>query len=449
MATRLANSCSQSLNVLAGFIGPPLVVLPLSSVVGHQRSAVDHLSACSRRFVSRLGTSVQLSVDENKHTFSLIQRHSQCPPPPRHVPDPYHSIVNAIPLVAENVSLPDAPPRANLLDILPPHLAKLYASPAEVTVDSCLPRRFRAVPFSTDHADYVKLILRLADLEMITFMSSPKVVNGCFGTPKKDGKIRFVVDARPANFFFTEPPDVSLPTPDVLCALAVPPGERLFIAKADLSAFYHQLRTPAWMWEFFGLPPVHAKEVGLEAVWGDTIIFPCLTTLPMGWTHAVSLAQAGHIHVVESARIMPPRSLIGPLENGLSTSSPRYSIYIDDTVFAGPCPKILQIFLDSYVALMESLCLPVSLKKTVRPSRSVEAIGILFHNETAGMDPRKLIALCQLTSALLAAPVVHIRTLRSVVGKWNWAILARRPAFAVFQSVYVFMQRFPDFRSVS
>ena len=76
MATRLANSCSQSLNVLAGFIGPPLVVLPLSSVVGHQRSAVDHLSACPRRFVSRLGTSVHLSVDENKCTFSLIQRHS-------------------------------------------------------------------------------------------------------------------------------------------------------------------------------------------------------------------------------------------------------------------------------------------------------------------------------------------------------------------------------------
>ena len=51
-----------------------------------------------------------------------------------------------------------------------------------------------------------------------------------------------------------------------MCALSVYEGALLFVAKGDLSAFYRQLHTPQWMWDYISLPPVQAVEVGLEAV---------------------------------------------------------------------------------------------------------------------------------------------------------------------------------------
>ena len=42
LATRLANSSSQSLNVLAGYMDPPLV-RPPASISGHQKATIEHL----------------------------------------------------------------------------------------------------------------------------------------------------------------------------------------------------------------------------------------------------------------------------------------------------------------------------------------------------------------------------------------------------------------------
>ena len=61
----------------------------------------------------------------------------------------------------------------------------------------------------------------------------------------------------------------------------------------------------------------------------DTNVFPCCTTLPMGWSHSAFLAQRAHEHLVAT------RTLLGKGEP-LSFSSDkridriRYFIYIDD-----------------------------------------------------------------------------------------------------------------------
>ena len=447
-ATRLANSCVQSLNALAGHSRPP-VVKPLSSLTGHHKSTWDHLLKSSKRYVDCLGNQLPMSDDESSYVFQTPE-HSCQHQSVSASPSTYsHSSSNAIPLIADNVALPNSPPKAHLLDILPPHLAKLYSSPDGVVTDTCLPRRYPTIPFSTPPSEYIKLVLRLMKLEMVNFTQRPRVINGLFGTPKSEGRIRLVVDARPANHFFSRPPPVHLPTPDVLCSLSVPLGEKLYVAKADLTAFYHQLRTPRWMWPFFALPPVRASDVGLQSTWGDVMIYPCLTILPMGWSHAVSLTQSGHLHVVQSSGVFDPRAFIGPPENGLCTSVPRVGLYIDDTMLFGPNPRVLAKLLDRYVTLMESINLPVARSKLVSPDRSVEAIGYLFHRESAGVSPLKLDALCRSTRDLLAQPEVCLRDFESIIGKWNWALLARRPVFAVFQSVYVLADRFRDSPGIS
>ena len=61
-------------------------------------------------------------------------------------------------------------------------------------------------------------------------------------------------------------------------------------------------------------------------------------------------------------------------------------------------------------------------------------------DHTVGVAPAKLSSLVSATEALLQRGESTGRELRSLVGKWSWAFLARRPAFAVFSAVYRFME---------
>ena len=87
---------------------------------------------------------------------------------------------------------------------------------------------------------------------------------------------------------------MSLPGPDLLARLRVQRGATVLVGKDDLDNFYHRLRLPRWMWKHFAMDPVRAGDVGRAEEFGgaDVLIYPCCTTLPMGWSHAVFLAQA-------------------------------------------------------------------------------------------------------------------------------------------------------------
>ena len=62
------------------------------------------------------------------------------------------------------------------------------------------------------------------------------------------------------------------------------------------------------MWPFFALPCVLAEEVDLQDIYGvGTAIFPCIKTLPMGFSHAVFLAQAAHEHILDTRTSFPVR----------------------------------------------------------------------------------------------------------------------------------------------
>lgn len=102
--------------------------------------------------------------------------------------------------------------------------------------------------------DYILLIKRLYALDMVSFTVRPKVVGGCFGSPKSDGSIRFLFDGRRTNAIWVPSPDVELPSPDLLAKLEAPPGEKIFVCKSDLDNFYHRLRLPEWMRPYFALP---------------------------------------------------------------------------------------------------------------------------------------------------------------------------------------------------
>ena len=144
---------------------------------------------------------------------------------------------------------------------------------------------------------------------MLSMTDSPRCINGLFGVPKGDDTTRFILDARPANCYFVRPPKVKLPSPSHLAALRIPHHNPLFVAKLDLSNFYHQLALPEWIRTYFALPAITADELGSmelldlpagvrEAMLAGQPVYPCCATLPMGFSHSVFIAQAVHENIL-------------------------------------------------------------------------------------------------------------------------------------------------------
>ncbi len=67
-------------------------------------------------------------------------------------------------------------------------------------------------------------------------------------------------------------------------------------AKSDLSDAYFHWRLPEWMWEYLGLPPVHASELGPDYVkrFGSVMLYPRFVRLAMGLAHSVRIMQLIH-----------------------------------------------------------------------------------------------------------------------------------------------------------
>jgi hypothetical protein len=294
-------------------------------------------------------------------------------------------------------------------------------------------------------ADYVGLLGRLRDLGMVDYTTTPKVVNGAFATPKDEGRQRLVIDARPANAAFAASAQVVLPAPDLLARLEVPEGGLLYAAKVDLDNYYHRLRMPSWMWPFFALPAVRAEDVGMELVFGvGTKIFPCCTTLPMGWSHSVFLAQAVHEHQATGQGGLVAADQL--TRNGdFRVNRPRWFIYIDDLILVGlhqHVPKLRGIQ-DTYVGAMGVIGLPHKPSKLVRPScDGVVCIGVEVHgrNGTVGVAPASLATLSARTAAMVRGGLCRGRFMAELVGCWSWAFQARRCAYSVFSAVYRFSE---------
>ena len=221
-AVSLANRASSALNSLHGAAPPPPLppqtrnfLFDSSSshlgLPGSTLRAVAHVQSCARRFVAL--THPGLLCDDKSSLPSVAFSAA------------YAFASDAVPLVASRVALPSMPGTCELLDVLPPELALVYSTPnpelfrplSEVVQTPC--------SFAVESpSEYLALVLRLRDLTMVSFTTTPKIVNGCFATEKSDGLLRFLFDGRPTNALWIPSPKVRLPGPDLLARLEVPEG---------------------------------------------------------------------------------------------------------------------------------------------------------------------------------------------------------------------------------
>jgi hypothetical protein len=442
--TDLANHSRSALNELSfSFVKVKGTMSKLASshVTSSQTRLLAHVYTSASRYLCRRTSGIDQS--SLHYNISLNPQESLAT-------QGYSKTISAVPIFADRISLPSEAGQVDMLTYLPHQWLNYYSNesnclrPTQDMVqfnDNPLPKpKFMGI-----RSEYIKLLDLLYGNTMISYTTQqPLVVNGLFGTPKGD-KIRLIIDGRPSNRVFADPPHVELSGPDRLSRLTVSSTKvPLYVAKCDLSDFFYRFRTPLWMHKYFGMPSIMSQEVPhLLSLHGPGVrIWPQLTVLAMGWSHSVFITQMIHEHILDTRTSLVSANRINSI-NDLHINRMRHLVYIDDLIILSHDKDEVNQAQQQYVNQVNSINLPVKPSKVSPPSATgVECLGVDINGTdyTVGVSPDKLHKLCIDTRQLLINGKATGRYLAQIVGRWTWAMLVCRPALACFNSVYRFIQ---------
>ena len=367
----------------------------------------------------------------------------------------YASHTTAVPILAHRIGLPEQLQAVPLLRVLPPAVAAQYATAASgaslfrpIDQVALLDSEHPLSPprIAGTRPEYVELIGRMHALGMVAFTTTPRCINGVFAVEKDTDSDRLIIDARPANRLFIDSPTVHLCDPSYLVQLCVPQGTRMVTGKSDLSNFYHHLQLPSWLRDYFALLPLTDEELsslGLEAqrVGGH---YPCCTTLPMGFSHAVYLAQQAHLHVLSTCPALRPGDHIIHLSSPvLSSDRVVYGVVIDDFFLFGTDVGLTTRVFEQVLSAYADAGFVVKPSKVVRPTlKAVKVIGFDIGGPTSEvcLPGDSMLALLRDTLAVLRRGAITGLAMASLIGRWTWTLLLRRPSLAVLQRVYRFIE---------
>lgn len=368
----------------------------------------------------------------------------------------YSSHTTSVPLIARRVALPSDLNVVPLARVLPPELARRYDGPTSAVslarpiadilrLDAEQP--LAPARIAGSRAQYVALIGRMLVAGMVGFTDSPLAVNGVFAVRKDAEADRLIIDARPANRLFVDSPHVELANPSHLVQLQVPAGARMHVGKSDLSNFYHHLGLPRWMQPFFCLPPLSDEE--LRSISLDPSKcgghFPMCLTLPMGFSHAVFLAQQAHLHVLYSANaVREADSLIHqPCATSLSLDRVVHGVVIDDFFLVALDPHLAQRTFCRVLAAYAAAGFMVKPSKVVSPTTAaVKVIGfdIGGADSLVQLPADSMQLLLRHTLAVLQRGTCTGLAMAHLIGRWTWCMLLRRPSLSLMQRVYRFIE---------
>ena len=365
----------------------------------------------------------------------------------------FHSLPVAItPLVAATVSLPSNTTSVHMIDVLPNKWSSMYSSPTSgllkplhIVNNDLLKLKLPKPRIHGSKQQYVSLIHRLINNQMITLSlpSDIKVINGLFTVTKDATSTRMIVDARYANTYFIDPPSVHLPTPASFISLSLPHGNTLYKCKTDLENFYHHIQLPKWLCQYFALPSICINQLPetyvssssfLSSLPSSTRIHPVLTRLAMGFSHAVSIAQTMHEHILYSSHALLPSSHILNMSCPVITSTPIHAPYVDDNNMLGTCPIQLQYTYDKCIMAYANAGFPVKQSKCVLPtSAPVTMIGVSISSTgIVSLPIDRMHILLNATLYIISTRRATGKLLASIIGSWTWCMLLRRFSLCMF-----------------
>jgi hypothetical protein len=361
-------------------------------------------------------------------------------------------------MVAARVALPSKTRGVDMLSLLSPESAALWSSPTKLMLSAWEQRRRGIRPVKPyvgiDPVEYPRYIARKLQADMVYLVrrSPDMVFNGVFGIVKDpaDDSIRDIIDARPFNCARGKvATPVRLPTPADLARLQFAPGERVVVGKMDLSNYYHHIRTPRWMHRLCALPPLTSQQLTSMGLDPTGPCVPVCSTLCMGVLDAVPIAQEISVRIARAA--CPSLRFLHELPRDtpvVMSLGPVLAIYLDDfaPIAAEQHSSQAQSAKAALQAGMEAAGFLVHPKKDVAVSPApCDVIGCRISNSASegvvmGPSPSRSLRLAARTLDFLHRTEASSKQLESLLGEWAWSLLAFRPLFSVFFSVYRFVR---------
>ena len=361
---------------------------------------------------------------------------------------------SAVDTVPDLVKLPSKVGSARLLDLLPEPLAAVYANEANVVrggIHSEAAAVLRTKAFMSpplrEETCYLELVKRMWDADMLVLLPHVRERVGLFTVPRPDDLQRLVVDPRPTNEQWSDPPPVHLTSGPLLARQlqrgrrgATPSSAGPWLSKSDLSDFYYNLRIPAWMSAWFALPRVPGWLVGLpEREWVDV----GFGVLPMGASHAVALAQEAHCEILRRAGLPENRRLVDG--SPLLDDGPFFLVQIDDLVLGATDEEdraVVEAWLQTALVAYEAAGLPVAAHKVER--HATKAIGMELRGGSGGAPRAKRQRLMHALLAVAQWNAAPSRLVESLLGHATYAFMFRRQGLAAFGAVFSHIQAGED-----
>ena len=307
--------------------------------------------------------------------------------------------------------------------LLPPHVLPLlsrWKTHIELTAEeanrkiqddpSCCPKKPYWDPkLRHDKNERSQLILGLWKVGVVNFRLNIKSQVGLFFVKKKQPEwIRMVVDCRICNAFHRQPPVTRLGSASSFADIEMNPdllrfhfgvgqndvgwGSELDVADCFYQFEMKQLSkwfgiddprtTDEWRKLGVSISDVFDEDIGATIpLGGDTIIYPVIGAMPMGWTWALFFANETVAHIARSTCVERPLECREKLPSPQLWDGKTFtSTYVDNVSVFGAFEADVQARMDSLAAAFERHNIPVTWTYD-RPTRIVETVGVIVDFE--------------------------------------------------------------------
>ena len=147
----------------------------------------------------------------------------------------------------------------------------------------------------SDRRQYIAFLEDLDRRGLLSWTQDPKVLCSLFFVKKKPSEtgadLRRIVDCRPANRRFAEPPNTVLASPESMSSLEVDESDTLYTSTVDVRDCFYRIRISESFAKYFCLPPIDAADSKCCRHRFVGQVYPCLCALPMGFTWSLWFAQ--------------------------------------------------------------------------------------------------------------------------------------------------------------
>ena len=302
-----------------------------------------------------------------------------------------------------------------------------------------------------DRKSYGGFIQRLAERGMIRFRlpsfgERPKL--GIFFVKKKDDSLRIIFDTRILNQSFSDPPKTELPSAASFASLESHDGADVYIGSADVRNAFYGMAVPESLSDQFSLPFVRASDVGISHIHNlpiqkDSILVPCLTVLPMGWSWSLHYCQSFVANIVKDC-VSADRFFVDkkPALSLDSQSDLIGTAYVDNYCVIGHDPQRVDHMLAKINKRITGLGLGVH--EQSQASTQGQFVGLEFDRGRVSIKKIRLWRLKFALDRVLSFRKMSGKMLEIIIGHCTWCMLIRRESLSVFCHVYEFIRKHRD-----